>query len=125
MSASAMLIFLAALQDVPRDMEEAARVDGAGGWTIFRHIQVPFISPAIFFVVTLTMIGAWQIFESIVVLTDGGPGDATRSVVMYLTERGFEQFRMGYASAIAMTLFLVIMTITLVHFPPAASLGLL
>ena len=112
----AMLIFLAALQDVPRDMEEAARVDGAGGWTIFRHIQVPFISPAIFFVVTLTMIGAFQIFESIVVLTDGGPGDATRSVVMYLTERGFEQFRMGYASAIAVTLFALILTITLVLF---------
>lgn len=112
----AMLIFLAALQDVPRDLEEAARVDGAGAWTTFRRIQVPFISPAIFFVVTITMIGAFQIFESIVVLTDGGPGDATRSVVMYLTERGFEQFRMGYASAIAVTLFLIILTITLVLF---------
>lgn len=77
---------------------------------------MPFISPAIFFVVTMNLIGAFQIFESIVVLTDGGPGDATRSVVMYLTERGFEQFRMGYASAIAMTLFLLIMGLTLLLF---------
>jgi multiple sugar transport system permease protein len=112
----AMLIFLAALQDVPRDLEEAARVDGAGGWTVFRRIIVPLISPAIFFNVTMTMIGAFQIFESIIVLTDGGPGDASRSVVMYLHLRGFEQFRMGYASAIAVTLFAIIMTLTLVQF---------
>lgn len=112
----AMLIYLAALQDVPRDLEEAAKVDGASAWQSFRNVVVPLISPAIFFNVTLTMIGAFQIFESIIVLTDGGPGDASRSVVMYLAERGFEQFRMGYASAIAMTLFLIIMALTLVQF---------
>jgi multiple sugar transport system permease protein len=112
----AMLIYLAALQDVPRDLEEAAKVDGANAWQSFRRIVVPLISPAIFFNVTLTMIGAFQIFESIIVLTDGGPGDASRSVVMYLAERGFEQFRMGYASAIAVTLFLIIMSLTLIQF---------
>jgi multiple sugar transport system permease protein len=111
-----MLIFLAALQDVPRDIEEAAKVDGANAWQSFRNVVVPLISPAIFFNVTLTIIGAFQIFESIIVLTDGGPGDASRSVVMYLAERGFEQFRMGYASAIAVTLFLIIMSLTLVQF---------
>jgi multiple sugar transport system permease protein len=112
----AMLIYLAALQDVPRDLEEAAKVDGANAWQSFRKVTVPLISPAIFFNVTLTIIGAFQIFESIIVLTDGGPGDASRSVVMYLAERGFEQFRMGYASAIAVTLFLIIMSLTLVQF---------
>jgi multiple sugar transport system permease protein len=112
----AMLIFLAALQEVPRDLEEAAHVDGASGWRTFRHIVVPLVSPAIFFNITITMIGAFQIFESIIVLTDGGPGDASRSVVMYLAERGFEQFRMGYASAIAVTLFLIIMVLTMAQF---------
>ena len=112
----AMLIFLAALQDVPRDLEEAARVDGASGWRIFRSIQIPVISPAIFFVITITMIGAFQIFESIIVLTGGGPGDASRSVTMYLAQRGFEQFRMGYASAIAVSLLAILVVLTLVMF---------
>lgn len=112
----AMLIFLAALQEVPRDLEEAAQVDGAGSWQVFRRITIPLVSPAIFFNVTITMIGAFQIFESIIVLTGGGPGDASRSVVMYLAERGFQQFRMGYASAVAVTLFLIIMVLTIVQF---------
>jgi multiple sugar transport system permease protein len=112
----AMLIFLAALQDVPRDMEEAATVDGANGWQVFRSIQIPVISPAIFFVITITMIGAFQIFESIIVLTGGGPGDASRSVTMYLAQRGFEQFRMGYASAIAMSLLVILVVLTLIMF---------
>jgi multiple sugar transport system permease protein len=111
-----MLIFLAALQDVPREVTEAAEVDGAGPWTTFRKITVPLISPAIFFNVTLTVIGAFQIFESIVVLTGGGPGDASRSVAMYIYEQGFQSFRVGYASAIAVTLFGIIMVVTLVQF---------
>lgn len=111
-----MLIFLAALQDVPRDITEAAEVDGASQWTIFRKITLPIISPAIFFNVTLTVIGAFQIYESVIVLTNGGPGDGSRSIVMYLAERGFAQFQMGYASAIAMTLFVIIMVLTLVQF---------
>ena len=111
-----MLIFLAALQDVPREVTEAAEVDGAGSWTTFRRITVPLISPAIFFNVTLTVIGAFQIFESIMVLTGGGPGDASRSVAMYIYEQGFQTFRVGYASAIAVTLFGIIMVVTLVQF---------
>jgi multiple sugar transport system permease protein len=112
----AMLIFLAALQDVPREITEAAEVDGAGPITVFRRITLPLISPAIFFTVTMTMIGAFQIFESIIVLTGGGPGDASRSVVMYLAEKAFTEFQMGYGSAIAMTLFAIILVLTLVQF---------
>jgi multiple sugar transport system permease protein len=111
-----LIVFLAALQDVPREVTEAAEVDGAGSWTKFRRITVPLISPAIFFNVTLTVIGAFQIFESIVVLTGGGPGDASRSVAMYIYEQGFQSFRVGYASAIAMTLFGIIMVVTLIQF---------
>jgi multiple sugar transport system permease protein len=111
-----MLIFLAALQDVPREIVEAAEVDGAGPFTIFRRVTIPMISPAIFFNVTLTIVGAFQIFESIVVLTSGGPADASRSVVMYIYEQTFQSFRIGYGSAIAVTLFLIIMIVTLIQF---------
>jgi len=112
----AMLIFVSALQDVPKDIMEAAEIDGAGPWTRFRRVTAPMISPAIFFNVTITMIGAFQIYESIIVLTGGGPGDSTRSIVMYIAELAFQKFRMGYASAIAMTLFLIILALTAVQF---------
>jgi multiple sugar transport system permease protein len=111
-----MLILLAALQDVPRDLIDAARVDGANAWNLFRHVTLPAISPAVFFVVTITVIGAFQIYESVVVLTGGGPGDSSRSVVMYIAEKGFQDFDMGYASAIAVTLFAVIVCTTVLQF---------
>jgi multiple sugar transport system permease protein len=112
----AMLIYVAALQDVPRELEEAAQLDGAGPVTLFRKITVPMISQAIFFNVTITVIGAFQIYESVIVLTNGGPGDSTRSVVMYLAEQAFSNFQIGYASAIAITLFLIILAATLIQF---------
>jgi multiple sugar transport system permease protein len=112
----AMLIFVAALQEVPRELEEAAEIDGAGPITVFRKVTVPMISQAIFFNVTITVIGAFQIYESIIVLTAGGPGDATRSVVMYIAEKAFSDFQLGYASAISMTLFVIILLVTLLQF---------
>ncbi len=112
----AMLIFVSALQDVPKDIIEAAEIDGAGPWTRFRRVVAPMISPAIFFNVTITTIGAFQIYESIIVLTGGGPGDSTRSIVMYIAELAFQKFRMGYASAVSMTLFLIILALTAVQF---------
>jgi multiple sugar transport system permease protein len=112
----AMLIYVAALQDVPKELEEAAQLDGAGPVTVFRKITVPMISQAIFFNVTITVIGAFQIFESVIVLTNGGPGDSTRSVVMYLAEKAFSDFQIGYASAISITLFLIILAVTLLQF---------
>ncbi|KRE64222.1 hypothetical protein ASG92_19390 [Arthrobacter sp. Soil736] len=111
-----MLIFVAALQEVPKDMVEAARMDGANEWQVFRRIVVPMISQATFFNITITIIGAFQIYESIIVLTRGGPGDASRSVVMYIAEVAFNKFDMGYASAIAVTLFIIIMLVTLLQF---------
>jgi multiple sugar transport system permease protein len=112
----AMLIYVSALQDVPKELLEAAEIDGAGPWVRFRRVIVPMISPAIFFNITMTMIGAFQIYESIIVLTGGGPGDSTRSIVMYIAELAFQQFRMGYASAIALTLFLIILALTAIQF---------
>jgi multiple sugar transport system permease protein len=112
----AMLIFLAALQEVPKELIEAAEIDGAGALTRFWRITVPLISPAVFFTITITVIGAFQIYESIIVLTGGGPGDSSRSIVMYIAEQAFQQQRMGYASAIAMTLFLIILLVTALQF---------
>jgi multiple sugar transport system permease protein len=111
-----MLIYVAALQDVPKELEEAAAIDGAGPITTFRKIIIPVISQAIFFNITITVIGAFQIYESVIVLTNGGPGDATRSVVMYLAQRAFADFQVGYASAIAITLFLIILVVTVLQF---------
>ena len=112
----AMLIYVAALQEVPKEMLEAAEVDGASAWQRFRAITLPMISQATFFNVTTTIIGAFQIYESIIVLTRGGPGDSSRSVVMYLTEKAFNDFDMGYASAIAVTLFVIILVVTMIQF---------
>jgi multiple sugar transport system permease protein len=111
-----MLIYVSALQNVPRSLLEAAEIDGAGRWRSFRNVTLPMISPSVFFNVTMVMIGAFQIYESVIVLTGGGPGDASRSVVMYLAEQGFQQYNMGYASAIGTTLFLIIVALTLVQF---------
>lgn len=112
----AMLIYVAAIQEVPKEMLEAAEVDGAGPWKRFRSITFPMISQATFFNITTTVIGAFQIYESIIVLTRGGPGDSSRSVVMYLAEKAFSDYDMGYASAIAVSLFVLILLVTLVQF---------
>jgi multiple sugar transport system permease protein len=112
----AMLVFLAGLQNISPDYYESAQLDGAGRWQLFRHITLPLISPSLFFILIIYMIGALQVFDSIFVLTRGGPGDASRSLVMYIYENAFQFFEMGYASAVAITLFIIIMLLTLVQF---------
>lgn len=112
----AMLVFLAGLQNIPQDYFEAAQLDGANRWQVFRFITLPLISPTLFFNLIIYMIGALQVFDSIVVLTQGGPGDSSRSIVMYIYENAFQLFQMGYASAVAITLFIIIMLLTLVQF---------
>ena len=117
----AMLVFLAGLQNIPQDYYEAAELDGATPWNLFRYITLPLISPTLFFNLIIYMIGALQVFDSIVVLTQGGPGDTSRSLVMYIYEHAFQLFHLGYASAIAITLFIVIMLLTLVQFRVGGS----
>jgi multiple sugar transport system permease protein len=112
----AMLIFLAGLQNISPDYYESAQLDGANRWQLFRNITLPLISPSFFFLLIIYMIGALQVFDSIIVLTRGGPGDASRSLVMYIYENAFQLFDMGYASAIAITLFIIIMILSLVQF---------
>jgi multiple sugar transport system permease protein len=111
-----MIIFLAALQGVPRDLIDAANVDGANDRTVFRKITLPFISPVVLFAVTFATIGALQVFDSIKVLTDGGPGDATRSTVMYMIDEAFGAGDVSTGAVAAVILLAVIVTVTLVQF---------
>ncbi len=110
-----VLVFLGGMQAISKDFYEAAEVDGASAWKQFRHITLPLLSPTILFLAVISVIGALQIFEQPQILTNGGPGDATRTIVLYLYEQGFRFFDMGYASAIAITLFVIILIFTAVQ----------
>jgi multiple sugar transport system permease protein len=110
-----MLTTLAGLQNISEELYEAARIDGAKPHTVLFRITIPLLSPVILFNVTITMINTLQEFDSIVALTNGGPGDASRTVVMYIYDKAFRSFDMGYASAIAVTLFVVISIVTLLQ----------
>ena len=110
-----MLTTLAGLQNISEELYEAAKIDGAKAHTRLFRITIPLLSPVILFNVTITMINTLQEFDSIVALTNGGPGDASRTVVMYIYDKAFRSFDMGYASAIAVTLFVVISIVTLLQ----------
>jgi multiple sugar transport system permease protein len=110
------ILFVAGLQNIPRHLYEAAAIDGAGRWASFRHVTLPMLSSTTFFALVISMINGFQIFDSPFIMTQGGPGDASRTVVMYIYENGFRFFKMGYASTIALTLFVVILALTLVQF---------
>ena len=112
----AMLVFLAGLQSIPNEYYEAAQLDGANERQLFFRVTIPLLSPTIFFILVIFMIGALQVFDTIIVLTAGGPGDATRSVVLYIYEIAFRTFNMGYAAAVSMTLFAIILVLTALQF---------
>jgi multiple sugar transport system permease protein len=112
----AMIILLAGLQSIPASYYEAARVDGASAWRQFRSITVPLLSPQLFFVLTLYLIGAIKVFDSIVVLTGGGPGNDSRSIVMYIYDQAFQNFKFGYASAVSVSLLVIIVLVTAAQF---------
>lgn len=117
----AMLIFLAGLQGVPAELYEAATVDGANGWQQLRHITIPMLSPATFFVLVTSLIGAFQGFDQFYVMTNGGPAFATTTLVLHIFKNGFLYFRMGYATSMATILFLCILVITLIQWRAAKS----
>ncbi len=119
------VLFLAGLQNIPKELYEAATVDGAGTWAQFWRITLPLLAPTTFFVVTTTSIQAMQIFDQVFILTipPGGPGTSTTTIVLYLYSQGFRNFRQGYASAIAWVLFLLIFGLTLFQFQRQRSSG--
>ena len=112
---TSMLIYLAALQGVPESLHEAAMIDGAGVWARFRHVTVPMITPAIFFNVVLGFIGSFQVFTAAFIITNGGPGYSTTFYILYLYRTAFLDLQMGYASALAWILFLIILTLTVIQ----------
>jgi multiple sugar transport system permease protein len=117
-----MIIFLATLQGVPQELYEAAELDGAGSFSRFLHITLPMISPAMFFSLVMGFIGGFQVFTQAFVMTgtaqpgtEGGPNNATLFMVLYLYKKAFQEFQMGYASAIAWVLFVIILAFTLIQ----------
>jgi multiple sugar transport system permease protein len=110
------VVILAGLQAIPAHLYEAALLDGASAWRRFWHVTLPMLSPTLFFVTVISFIGAFQIFEPMFLMTRGGPDGATISVVQYLYETAFRNFQVGYASAIALLVFAIVLLATLVQF---------
>jgi multiple sugar transport system permease protein len=103
-----MIIFITGLQNIPEELYEAARIDGAGKWQQFRHVTVPMLGPTFLFVGVVVAIGQMQIFAEPYVMTGGGPLNKTLTVVMLMYQQGFKFWRMGYAASVAFILFLLI-----------------
>ena len=111
----AMVIFLAALQNVPVELLEAAQIDGAGSWARFRHITIPMVSPVLLFNMVMGIIGSFQVFTASFVMTGGGPQNATLFAVLYIYHLGFRMYKMGFAATLSWVLFAIIMVFTVIQ----------
>ena len=109
------VFWLAGLNSIPSEMYEAASIDGAGWWGQFQHITLPLLTPYIFFSVVMGVIGALQVFAQAYIMTGGGPVDSTLFFVYHLFNNAFRYFKMGYASAMAWILFVIILVLTLIQ----------
>ncbi len=108
-----MLLYLAALMNVPKELQEAAELDGAGGWKVFRNVTWPQLAPTTFFILVMGFIGGLQGgFEQARIMTNGGPAGTTTTLAFYIYKKAFEEFRMGYASAVSLVLFGLIFLVT-------------
>lgn len=106
-----MLIFLAGLQGIPKQLYEAAKIDGAKGWHLFRHITLPMLKPTIAFEVVMLTIGSFNVFLSVYIITGGGPRNSTQVLSTYMFKEAFEYFHFGYGAAISVIFFLIVFTI--------------
>jgi len=114
-----MIIYLAGLQAIPTELYEAADVDGASTWTKFRRVTLPLVAPTTFFLLIINVVGGMKAFSEIFVMTNGGPpgpGGATTTVVYYIYQQAFRFFKMGYASALAYTLFAMLFVFSFIQF---------
>jgi len=111
-----MVLYLAGLQSIPEVLYEAAKIDGANRWQLTRYITLPLITPTAFFCIVISLIGASQVFDNAWVLTEGGPGDASRLIVLYIYEVGFKRFDMGYAATVSLSLLVILVALTLLQF---------
>jgi multiple sugar transport system permease protein len=107
-----MILYIAALQAIPRDYEAAARLEGASGWQIFRLVIWPLLGPTTLVIMVITTIGSFKVFDHIYLMTGGGPENGTLVLAFYIYRQGFEFFDVGYASALAMIMFVIVMVLT-------------
>lgn len=119
-----MVILLAGLQTIPADLYEAARIDGANGWQRFLHVTLPGLGPMLLLVSILTMAGYFQLFAEPYVMTQGGPVESTVSVLYFMYEQGFKWWNLGFASAVAFILFVIMFAITAVQYRLAQARGI-
>jgi multiple sugar transport system permease protein len=110
-----MIIFLAGLQSVPAELHEAAQIDGAGVWTRFIHVTLPMLSPTVLFNLVIGIVGALQVFTVSIIATNGGPNYATWFFIVHLYQNGFQDFDMGYASALAWIFLVIVLALTLIN----------
>ncbi len=111
-----MVILLAGLKGIPMELYEAAAIDGANWWSRFWRVTLPLLTPALFFNLIIAIIGAFQVFTQAYIMTEGGPNYSTLFYLLYLFRAAFENFRMGYASAMAWVLFIIVLTFTALQF---------
>ena len=107
-----MILYIAALQAIPRDYGAAARLEGASGWQIFRWIVWPLLGPTTLVIMVITTIGSFKVFDHIYQMTGGGPENGTLVLAFYIYQQGFQFFDVGYASALAMIMFVIVMVLT-------------
>lgn len=110
-----VLVYLAGLRSISDDVFEAARLDGASAWQQFRHITWPLLTPTTMFLTMMGVIGGFQVFQSVFIMTGGGPLDRTRVYLFYLWQTAFQNLEMGYASALAVLLFVIVLILTLIQ----------
>ena len=118
-----MIILLAALQAIPEDLYEAARIEGAGAWSRLRHVTLPMLAPTLALVAIVTVSGYFQLFAEPYVMTQGGPLQSTVSVLYYMFEQGFSWWKLGYASSVAFVLFALILLFTALQLRLMRRLG--
>jgi multiple sugar transport system permease protein len=111
-----MIIYLAGLQGIPRDLYEVAKIDGANAWTVFTKITLPMLRPTTFFILVILTINCFKVFDLIYVMTGGGPGRASTVLVLHIYNVAFKEYRFGYSSTIALVLFVIVLIITVFQF---------
>jgi raffinose/stachyose/melibiose transport system permease protein len=110
-----MILYLAGLQQIPRELEEAAAIDGARGFETFRYVTLPLLGPTIRISAFLSIIGAIQLFDLVWVLTGGGPVNASNTMAIYMIDHGFKRFQFGYASAVAVIMLVISLVFALLY----------
>ena len=107
-----MVVYLAGLQAIPEELYEAAEIDGAGAWARLKHVTIPMLAPTTLFLLVMGIIGSFQVFTQIFVMTQGGPAGRTEVMVYFIYRSAFEFYEMGYASTLAFGLFAILLVVT-------------